>query len=417
MKIMNIGIVSNNYPPEILGGAEICASQLSNEISQYYNLLVFAGRYHLERRLSNYEITRYQENFPVYRIELGSIALDYRNPLNFFNPFVEFKFRNIAEIKNLELLHAHNLAGISLSPIAYSKKNLKIPIVMTLHDFWMICPKNTLLTNEGNLCEYGGIRGCNGCNLYLLSPFSKLSMNFRNNIVSNLSKNIDLFISPSKKLMDILLERGYNLDIRHVENGLELQDFVSIERDGDKLVDDFKILMLSYIAYHKGVYTLIDALETLAYRGYKNVKVLLAGSLENENQLREYIKNKNISNQINILGKISESRKLEVLREADIFVLPSLWYENQPLTIIEAMASGLPVIGSNVGGIPEMVIDGETGYLFERGDGNDLASKIEELILDGRKLRSFGKRGRETAVKHYDIQKNAQKIMKIYEEL
>ena len=216
-------------------------------------------------------------------------------------------------------------------------------------------------------------------------------------------------------MVEIMLDRGYDFDILHVDNGLDLEKFRNIKRS-DKTGDVVNVLMLSYISHHKGVYILIDAVKNLVEKGYKNIRVILAGNIENEKKLREYIKIKKLKN-INILGKVSGNRKLELLKEADIFILPSICCENQPLVIIEAMASGLPVIGSNVGGIPEMIIDKQNGYLFERGDSEDLSKKIGELLLDRKKRRIFGNNGRKMAIKRYSIHKNANTIMKIYQNL
>lgn len=412
---MKLGIISNNFPPEIIGGAEVYAKQLSNELSNYQDLFVFAGRYHLDRKLSSYHITTHVDSYSTYRIELGAFALDYRNPLNFFDPFVEAKFKKIIGKEKPEILHTHNLAGISLSPVAYTKKELKIPVIMTLHDFWLICPKNTLLMDNGDLCKEGGNKGCNRCSACFFSPISKISMNTRNKLVKRLSKNIDLFITPSKKMMDIMLDRGYDFEIHHLQNGLNIEKFYRIERSNNN--EFINILMVGYISYHKGVYLLIDAIKSLLEMGYKNIRLILVGPIENADKLNSFIKAKKVEKYVDVMGKVSEQKKLELFKGADLFVLPSLWYENYPLTIIEAMASMLPVVGSNVGGIPEMIINGKTGYLFERGDSKDLSIKIEEIISAKKKMKDMGRIAREVAIKKFDIKEHTKKIIKIYEGL
>ena len=173
--------------------------------------------------------------------------------------------------------------------------------------------------------------------------------------------------------------------------------------------------MLSYISYHKGAYLLLDAISQLVKWGYDDVELVLAGAVEDENKLQKAIKERSISKNVKVLGRVSEEQKLCLYGEADIFILPSLWYENQPLTIIEAMASGLPVIGSNIGGIPEMVVDDKTGYLFECGNSEDLAKKIESLISRRRKALEFGAIGREISLKEYSIQENVKEVLKLYD--
>lgn len=175
--------------------------------------------------------------------------------------------------------------------------------------------------------------------------------------------------------------------------------------------------MLSYLSYHKGVYILIEAIKKLVDKGYSEIDLILAGAAENEVKLRDFIHKMGLKSHISLLGKVSEAEKLQLFERSDVFVLPSLWYENQPLTIIEAMASNLPVVATDIGGIPEMVQDGRTGYLFERGDSIDLATKIEDLILNRNRCIGFGSAGRDRAMCHYDISKNAEKTLKIYEGL
>lgn len=413
---MKLEVLSNNFPPEILGGAEICAHNLSEELSRHtdIDLFVFAGKYNLSHRHSSYKIEECVNNYRIYRINLGSSALDFRNPMNFYNPFIEEKYISIFKKERPDLLHAHNLAGLSMGPVAYSKKRFNIPIVMTLHDFWLICPKNTLLTKKGELCERGGESGCDGCNAYLLTPFSNISMTIRNKIIRKLSDNIDLFISPSEKLKEIMEDKGYGFKIEHIENGLYLNPYLSI-KNKEKYNKRFSILMLSYLSYHKGVYILIEAIKKLVDKGYSEIDLILAGAAENEIKLRDFIHKTGLKSHISLLGKVSEAEKLQLFERSDVFVLPSLWYENQPLTIIEAMASNLPVVATDIGGIPEMVQDGRTGYLFERGDSIDLAMKIEDLILNRNRCIGFGSAGRDRAMYHYDISKNAEKTLKIYE--
>ena len=91
---MKLGLLSNNFPPEIIGGAEICAYNLSEELSRHtdIDLFVFAGKYNLSQRHSSYKIKECVNNYRIYRINLGSSALDFRNPMNFYNPFIEEKY-------------------------------------------------------------------------------------------------------------------------------------------------------------------------------------------------------------------------------------------------------------------------------------------------------------------------------------
>jgi glycosyltransferase involved in cell wall biosynthesis len=411
---MKIGVLSNNYPPDVIGGAEIYAKTLADEVSKYHEIFVFAGKYDLNKRYTRHNISAHKEGYWIYRMELGTASLDYRTVINFFDPLTLLKARKIFRKEKPDILHAHNLAGISMSPL-YSYK--RIPSVMTLHDFWLICPKNTLLKNDDVLCRNGGRRKCENCNIDVSFPLFKISTNTRNKIIERLSRKLDLFISPSKKLKEIMDERGYGFDVLHIPYGINLEKLRRIGEEDKIDENEINILMLGVIAPHKGVYILLEAIKDI-FKNLPNIKLFLAGVREEKTNLVNYLKRNKMMEKVVLINWFnSEEKKISLLKKADIFVQPSIWVENFPLTVIEAMVSGLPVVGSDVGGIPELVDDKKTGHLFKVGNSADLKSKLVDLISDSHKRKKMGEAGRKKVLKNYEIKTHAKKIMKIYEGL
>jgi len=173
-----------------------------------------------------------------------------------------------------------------------------------------------------------------------------------------------------------------------------------------------KILFLGRLGKRKGIYDLIDAAKHLKSR---NIEIDLFGD-GNLEEFKKLIEDNNLQEKVKIMGWISGEKKDEVLRNSDIFILPS-YSEGLPMSILEAMAVGLPVISTPVGGIPEAVEDGINGFLVKAGDCVELTKKID-LLADDRALREeMGEQGYRIAKEKFDIKIIIKNLQEIYDEL
>ena len=102
------------------------------------------------------------------------------------------------------------------------------------------------------------------------------------------------------------------------------------------------------------------------------------------------------------------------IRHSLLTVLPSEWYENNPRSILEGFALGRPAIGARIGGIPELVIEGETGLTFESGNALDLRSKIQGLLSNPKQIEAMGRKARNLAEREWSTEQHYQKLMEIY---
>lgn len=166
------------------------------------------------------------------------------------------------------------------------------------------------------------------------------------------------------------------------------------------------VLFLNRIKKYKGVKVLLDAANTL--KG-ENISFLIAGSGDDLERMRGYAKKKKID--AVFLGKISEEKKMELMQKAWIFINPS-FKEGWGIVNIEANYFGTPVIGSNVSGIRDSIIDGKTGLLFEYGKHKELAEQINELVRNGKKLNRMSKSARAWA-KNFDYNSKAEEYLRI----
>jgi len=141
------------------------------------------------------------------------------------------------------------------------------------------------------------------------------------------------------------------------------------------------------------------------------LKVIGSGPLEGD--LKVKVINEQTDN-VKFLGyKTGDELKNEIKKSMAI-ILPSEWYENNPRTVLESFALGKPVIGARIGGIPELVIDGKTGYTFETGNVEDLRDKIEDLINNPMKISEMGRNARKFVEENFNSEKHYQELIKIY---
>lgn len=174
-----------------------------------------------------------------------------------------------------------------------------------------------------------------------------------------------------------------------------------------------QMLFLGALIKRKGVLDLLQALKELIDKRIFDFKLLIAGAGEEEVELKKYVIDNNLSKQVEFLGWITKEDKANILKEADILILPS-YNEGLPIAILEAMAYALPVISTNVGSIAEAVIDNQNGYLINSGDIKLLAEKIQLIISDREKWKIFSLKSRELAENKFSEDVFISKINKLY---
>jgi len=371
-----------------------------------------------------------------------------------WNKEAQKKLEILIKKEKPDIAHLHNIHHqISLSILPVLKK-YKIPVIQTLHDYQTICP-NYKLYSQGKICQKCKRHKYYQCffnkciqNSYLASLFGVLENYFY--WLIGIYKNIDIFIAPSKFLKNKFIEFGIPKDkIVYLPNFVEkfsnsTNKFSSchsyedrnplINKEGrvapprlqEKCGNDKKennyLLYFGRLSKEKGVNVLIKAMRWVN----SNIKLKIVGNgPEGEVALlrlqRE--KNKN-SNQIQFLGYKNQNELKEIIKNSLAIIVPSQWYENCPLSILEAFSFEKSVIASKLGGIPELVKDGKTGFLFEPGNTKDLAKKIN-LLFEGentdprprKEIISMGKFAQEEIEKKYNPKIHYQKLMEIYESL
>lgn len=202
----------------------------------------------------------------------------------------------------------------------------------------------------------------------------------------------------------------------YLPNAINTLEYLSIDREFSEKSKSTNILFLGHISVEKGLLDLVDAISILTQDNILNFSVDLIGESINHLEFEEIMQQidvKKLANYINAREPEFGQKKIERLKSADIFVLPS-HQEGMPMTILEAMASGLPVVATSVGGIPDLIINGKNGYLVPPNDPTKLSDALKEMIQNPSLRFQIGKDNREKAKQSYDIEKYVEKLGAVY---
>jgi glycosyltransferase involved in cell wall biosynthesis len=318
--------------------------------------------------------------------------------------------RNIEKLiddEKPDIVHLHNIYHqISPSFLSVLKKK-KIPIVMTLHDYKLVCASYSMLNNLQvcELCRNGKYYNCffKKCvkNSRAKSLLNTIEMYLHHNVfhVYNL---VDYYISPSQFLKNKVMEMGFSGQIKYLPNFIQLAHF--------RPQYDWKENAFVYfgrLSHEKGLLTMIRAVKDL------DVKLKIIGDGLQKDVLQSIVRNQNIQN-ISFLGFKSGNELKDEISRSMAVIVPSEWYENNPMSVIEAFALGKPVIGARIGGIPELVLDNETGLTFESGSEGDLREKISHLLNNLNAISQMGRNARLYAENRLSEETHYQGLMDVY---
>ncbi|MEC5271998.1 glycosyltransferase [Caldifermentibacillus hisashii] len=217
-----------------------------------------------------------------------------------------------------------------------------------------------------------------------------------------------------------LLDKNLIEKVNVVRCGIDLEK-ITPNNNNSNARNVVKILSIGRFVEKKGFVYLVDALYKLKVRGLSfNCQLIGDGTLFNE--IKKKIKELKLTNDIELLGKLDSKKIGEYLSDSDIFVLPCITAKDGdmdgiPVSIMEAMAYKVPVISTRISGIPELIINGESGLLVEEKDSEMLAEALEKLILNKRLRLILGKSGRRKIEEEYNLDQNVNKLIELFERV
>jgi glycosyltransferase involved in cell wall biosynthesis len=218
-------------------------------------------------------------------------------------------------------------------------------------------------------------------------------------------KNVDRFIVVSHFYRNKLIANGFSeQQICYLPNFIEPDDYpLSFENDGS-------IIYLGRLSKEKGVSTLLKAAEYCP-----DSKFIIIGTGPEEAQLKQ---ESQLLKNVEFVGFQSGQALLDLIKNALCTVLPSVCYENCPMSILESQAMGKPVIGSHIGGIPELIDEGKDGFTFEMGNAKDLANKILTLrSYSNQQLKEMAQYARNKIEQRFSSEQHYENLMQIYSEV
>ncbi len=403
MKILQINVF--NYRK---GGSEAVYFSTMELLKQHGNEVVnFALKWP-----ENYPST-HEKYFPESKETRTGLLKPVKNIVNYFyNQEAAKNIEQLIETEHPDLAHVHLIWGQITGSILPVLKRHDIPIIFSIHDYRIVCPAYTFRNGKGRICEQ-----CHGSSFYhcitnkctkgsyLLSAMMAAEQHFRNRFF-NPAQYIDglIYVSNFAKQM----HEKYMPSLKEKKN-MVLYNLADKIADTPKKKDEKYFLFFGRLSYEKGVKTLLSAFKELSEC---HLKIAGTGPLEKE--LKDFTHTNNISN-VDFLGYKSGKDLTDLVENAYFIIVPSEWYENNPMTIIEGYAAGVPVIGANIGGIPEIIDDGKTGYLFTSSDVADLkrtVKKADSLSID--QYSAFQQKSLAFARQHFNKDTYYPRLMDFY---
>jgi len=308
-----------------------------------------------------------------------------------------------------DVIHFHNITR-QLSPsIVDAARARGVPMVETVHDLFLVCPAHSFYKGDG-VCEACGggafwhaVTGRCIDGSLASSALGALEAYAHNRL--GLYKKIDRLIAPSLFLKSKISALGWVAGrVQHLPYFIPLGPDYSERNEG-------YVLFAGRVSKEKGVGTLLDASAIC-----KGVEFVVAGEGPELEDFKRYARSRGLAN-VRFAGYVTGEALERLIAGSSCVVTPSLSYENLPLSILEAFARGKPVVAADSGGISELVRDGVTGYVFERGVPVALAEAVERVFSDEAQRVKMGRTAREIAGTEYSPGEHYRKLTSIYEDV
>ena len=386
------------------GGAETYIFNLGAYLLEQGHEIEYFGMEH-ERRLVGNSIECYINEIDFQtKSYLKKMSYPFRIIYSFE---AKRKISRILEKFQPDVLHLNNFnyqltPSIIIAADEYKRKTQKeLNIVYTAHDFSIICPNHALRNYKTNQnCEQCITKSYLHC---VLGKCVKGSIN--KSLIGAIEGRLSRIMTPYKRINTIIcpskvMQQKLSLRPELSEKTVWLNNFINVpSNQSDLIIGDYVLFFGSFTIY-KGFNTLVEVAISLP-----NIPFVFAG----EGQQKTILEG--ITN-ISYVGFQTGDSLIKLIQNARFCVFPSEWYENCPISVLESQAYGTPVLGANIGGIPELIDNGVTGELFESGDKVMLREKITSLWNNENKIKQYKLNCRDK--KYFSIEDYYVRLLDIY---
>nr|WP_244498907.1 glycosyltransferase [Methylobacterium sp. GXS13] len=401
-------IVSNLFPPFVIGGAEIVAHRQARALfAEGLAVAVFAGAIPSMEHPPGHLKLETGEGFPVYRIGLTSLNVSD----NFHLPSVERVFRALLAAHRPDIVHFHNVTGLGYNLILAAKAT-GARVIVTLHDHNGFCFKNTLLRSDGGACD--NHEECALCQPAIsIENTHSVPIRMRRDFVAWCVDQADLLISPSSYMAGAYSRSEViRATVKHLSNGIPLE--TTPVTPLPHLIP-INFCCFSYLGEHKGIATLLDSAAILAKDSSLDGRwsLTIAGDGHMAEGLIQDIASNRFGSSVKYNGRLDHADALAVLERSHVVVLASHWPENEPVSLLEAAASGRAQIATRIGGNVELVDDKLSGLLVRPGDAADLAAAMRRFVEDPSLVVRFGNYNSQRR-SCFDEKATLERLIKLY---
>ena len=366
METLKFLMTTDTYPPYAFGGDAIAVQYLAEELARRGNEV------HIIHSL---DIYAFKDKEKYLRKEEENTENVYthpvKSPLRIFDPllvytlgnspFVYKRYKEILKEVSPDVVHHHNISSLGYN---FLKKLGNYISLYTAHSYWLICSNQRLITHNGSFCDK---KACFSCANRSKRPpqLWRSKKDFKNSI-----NDIDAIIAPSNFMKNKLAEELY-VKIEHIPNFVPYPP----QEIRDSGYSNY-FLYAGVLERHKGILDLLEVFKR--YSDEIDAKLIIVGKGSLENRIKEFIAKHNLQSKIIFLGFVNNEMLWSLYKDALAIVMPSIWPENNPLVALEASSVGTPVIGSDQGGISEIVEKVDKVLIFRAGDLEDMKGVLAE---------------------------------------
>ncbi|MBI5435357.1 MAG: glycosyltransferase [Planctomycetes bacterium] len=437
---MKVLLVVHNFLPNHAAGTEVYTLQLGQELARRgHDVIVFAA----EKDISLADLSVREREYGGLRVVELINNLHYADLRETWEqPRITAIFESWLERLAPDVVHFQHLWYLSVGCIEACAARY-VPVIFTLHDYWLQCARyGQRVHADSSICHtiefrrcgecltsfkfaqssterglarwIARVRGTTGLNFgpaargaarlaqgwkdgrggpsagdaeraarradVLTERVAERDHTFRERIVPNVYR----FLSPSHFLLRRFVEWGIPEErIQFLRTGIDLSRFGKVERTRSEKV---RVAFLGTLAPHKAPHLLLEAWQRLAPELAAKAELVLYGPFQHNHEYVAELQRLAGLVGARLAGSLARNDVPRALCSTDLLVVPSVWWENSPLVIVEGIATRTPMLVSDLGGMAELVQPGHSGYHFKVGDVEDLARKLAELIGDRSKL-------------------------------
>lgn len=329
-----------------------------------------------------------------------------------YNRQAQARLETLIDAVQPDIAHVHGVYHHLSPSVLFSLKKKKLPVVFTLHEYKILCPDYLFLDRQGRVCER-----CAGKHFWhatagrcfrdsLAASALVTAESYVHRLLRTYHRQVDLYLSPSRFLQGKMIQYGYpEAQVEWLPYTIPMDDYdPCYEHDG-------YFVYVGRLSHEKGVAELVRAMRRVPEA---HLKVIGTGRLGEP--LQDYVRQEGLGN-VEFLGYRSGAELREIVRRAMFVAVPSVVYDNSPLSIYEALAHGKPVVGAAIGGIPELIEEGRDGFLFKAGDEASLVTALHRMLDRAPQWPEMGRAGRRKAEALFGPEAHVQKIENIYGRL